>query len=276
MFRRFILAGAVALTVALAGSAIAAERATLVLRSGERVSGELVDLGGTGFTFRVNGKERSFARNEVARIEFRGDATLTSEQESQIKSGQHAVVLTDGSIITGRLSDIGGSTPLKITMDTPSGQRDFGSNQIRAIHFVRPSSTSSTGTSGSGSVAGIPSGSGIVVPGNQTWVDTGITVREGQQVTFNARGEVQLSNDRSDRANPSGSLKGRKPAGGPLPGELAGALIGRIGPMAPFGVGGGTQTIRMPASGRLFLGINDDQVADNQGGFRVQVTPQGR
>ena len=55
MFRRFILTGLVALTVALAGSAIAAEKATLVLRSGERISGELVDLGGVGFTFRVKG-----------------------------------------------------------------------------------------------------------------------------------------------------------------------------------------------------------------------------
>ena len=29
----------------------------------------------------------------------------------------------------------------------------------------------------------------------------------------------------------------------------------------------------MPANGQLFLGINDDHMADNSGGFRVQVDP---
>jgi len=270
MIRRFILAGVAALTLALASSAVAAEKATLVLRSGERISGELVDLGGVGFTFRVNGQQRTFKRNEVARIEFRGDTALP--QGAQVSGGQHAVVMTDGTVVVGRLSDIGGSTPLKLTVDTPSGRRELSSNQVRAIHFVSPGSGSEATT---GSTPGIPEGTGIVVPGNQRWIDTGITVREGQQVSFNARGEIQLSTDSGDRANPSGSLKQRRGVG-PLPGELAGALIGRVGPMAPFGIGISATNIRMPASGRLFLGINDDEVGDNQGAFRVDVSPLGR
>jgi hypothetical protein len=32
----------------------------------------------------------------------------------------------------------------------------------------------------------------------------------------------------------------------------------------------------MPASGQLFLGINDDDVNDNQGGFRVNIQRSGR
>jgi hypothetical protein len=271
MIRRFILTGVAALTLALASSAVAQDRATLVLRSGERISGDLVDLGGVGFTVMVNGQKRTYKKGEVARIEFSGDATLP--QGAQVPAGQSAVVLTNGSVVTGSLYDISGKAPLKITLDTPSGQRELSSNQIRAIHFVRPSN-GSIGTGGGGSSIGEPGGAGILVPANQRWIDTGITVREGQQVSFNARGEVQLSADSSDKANPSGSLKGRKGVG-PLPGELAGALIGRVGPMAPFGVGMTAMNVRMPASGRLFLGINDDEVGDNQGGFRVQVTPQG-
>ena len=58
-----------------------------------------------------------------------------------------------------------------------------------------------------------------------------------------------------------------------LIGALAGALIGRIGNGAPFGIGNQT-SVPMPASGELYLGINDDQVADNTGGFVVDVKPQ--
>ena len=30
----------------------------------------------------------------------------------------------------------------------------------------------------------------------------------------------------------------------------------------------------MPADGRLFLGVNDDEVSDNQGEFTVDVRPE--
>ena len=269
MIQRFILTGVATLTLAVASSALAQERATVVLRSGERIAGELVDHNASGFTVSVKGKNRTYRQNEVARIEFGGDGTLPAG--TAVSGGQHAAVMTDGTVVVGRLHDIGGRRPLTITMDTPSGMRKINSNQIRALHLVSPSGTQAT----TGSSAGIPGGTGIIVPGNQRWTDTGITVREGQQVSFNARGEIQLSGDSGDRANPSGSLKQRRGVG-PLPNELAGALIGRVGPMAPFGIGMAAQNIRMPASGRLFLGINDDEVGDNQGAFRVDVSPRGR
>ena len=123
MFRRFILTGIAALTLALASSAIAQEQATIVLRSGQRVSGQLVDLGGVGFTVLVNGDKRTYKRDEVASIEFRGAAPLPAN--AQVGAGQHAAVMTDGSVVVGRLYDIGGKSPLKITMDTPSGQREL-------------------------------------------------------------------------------------------------------------------------------------------------------
>lgn len=65
--------------VALFGLAIglpvhAQEAATLVLRNGERQSGELVDLGGSGFAMRVGGQDRTFPANDVAAVEFVGGA----------------------------------------------------------------------------------------------------------------------------------------------------------------------------------------------------------
>ena len=56
-----------------------------------------------------------------------------------------------------------------------------------------------------------------------------------------------------------------------MPQVLAGALIARIGTAAPFGVGDQRQIIA-PASGQLFLSVNDDHLADNHGWFKVRVT----
>jgi hypothetical protein len=56
-----------------------------------------------------------------------------------------------------------------------------------------------------------------------------------------------------------------------MPQTLAGALIGRVGPTRMFGIGDQTTALDMPADGRLFIGINDDNVDDNQGEFRVDV-----
>jgi hypothetical protein len=36
-----------------------------------------------------------------------------------------------------------------------------------------------------------------------------------------------------------------------------------------FMIGDSGQSIRMPASGELFLGVNDDHFPDNQGSFEV-------
>jgi hypothetical protein len=81
---------------------------------------------------------------------------------------------------------------------------------------------------------------------------------------------VQLSGDANDVASPAGSKAGRKAPGAPLPTELAGALIARIGTGQPFALGN-LQTSRMPASGQLFLGVNDDGLDDNKGEFRVEI-----
>src|SRR4051812_19417803 len=64
MLKRTILALAVT-ALAFTGVAQAQENATLTLRSGDKVSGQLVDLGGVGFTVRVNGAERQIPTGEV-------------------------------------------------------------------------------------------------------------------------------------------------------------------------------------------------------------------
>ncbi len=73
----------------------------------------------------------------------------------------------------------------------------------------------------------------------------------------------------ADRAEAAGHGDKRVP-GAPLPQVFAGALIGRVGNGAPFGVGNQT-SIRAPGNGPLFLGINDDNVGDNAGQFQVSI-----
>jgi hypothetical protein len=270
MLKRMILAAAA--VCAFAVGAQAQENATIVLRSGEKVTGQLVDMGGSGFTVRVNGQDRQLGSNDVAVIDFTGSGELSGEDWSKIGEGP-AIVLRNGQTVSGRLSDIGGTAPLRITVSTSTGNRDFTSSEVGRIVLSRPSST--VATSGSANTPGVPEGPGIAVVGNQNWTPTGLTVRQGERITFTATGEVRLSTDAADVAKPDGASSQRKSQTAPLPGVFAGALIARVGNGSPFPIGA-QQTVTMPANGQLFLGINDDHTSDNQGGFRVNVQRQGR
>lgn len=109
----------------------------------------------------------------------------------------------------------------------------------------------------------------LVVRGNEPWIDTGAVVRSGETIRFSATGSVQLSDDPQDVADPAGSRKGRLASNAPLPAQPAGALIGRIGDSV-FLIGGNAD-VRMPASGRLYLSVNDDHLPDNNGELRVTM-----
>ncbi len=267
MFKRTILALSVA-ALSIPGVALAQENATLTLVNGDRVSGQLVDMGGVGFTVRVNGQDRQIPTNDVAVIDFTG-GSMSDADWSKKSEGQQLLWLKNGDTINGTLYDISGTAPLKITFRTSSGERDFSSSDIGRIVLARPSNAVAT----SGSLTA-PTGSGISVSPKQQWTSTGMTVRRGEVLSFSTSGEVQLSNDSSDRSTAAGSRSGRRATGAPLPNALAGALIGRIGNGQPFGIGDQT-TVPMPAAGQLFLGINDDGLDDNQGELRVQITRTG-
>lgn len=268
MFKRTVLALAVA-GLAVSGVLQAQENATLLMRSGERISGQLIDMGGVGFTIRVSGQERQIPTNDVAVIDFTGDAA--NIDWSRIPEGTHVVTLRNGQNINGQLYDISGAAPLKITLRTSEGEREFSSSEIGRIALARP-----TAVAQPGSVATSGSGAGMVVSARQQWTPTGFTVRRGEVILLQTTGEIQIGPDATnDAATPSGVRNQRFAAGAPLPQTLAGALIGRVGNGRPFGIGTAT-SIPMPDSGQLFLGINDDNLSDNQGEFRVQISRQQR
>ena len=111
----------------------------------------------------------------------------------------------------------------------------------------------------------------FTVPGNRLWTPTNIRVNQGDRVRIEANGEIQFSSNATDRAGTAGSLAQKFTAGAPLPKAFVGALIGRIDNGRPFGIGDQTSLV-MPASGILYLGVNDDIVTDNSGQFQVLVS----
>jgi hypothetical protein len=99
--------------------------------------------------------------------------------------------------------------------------------------------------------------------------DTGIDVRRGQEIRFEASGKVRWGPDRRD--GPNGEGGEHYNAKRPMPNRAGAALIGRIGRGDDWFFVGEGETIRARDSGRLYLAVNDDFLQDNSGAFHVMV-----
>ena len=111
----------------------------------------------------------------------------------------------------------------------------------------------------------------IIVDSTERWTDTGINVRAGQTLVFTAEGRILMSDAPNDFATASGgSTTGRHAANAPVPSAPAGGLIARVDNGEAVYVGD-RRALRVPRSGRLFLGVNDDHLADNRGQYRVTI-----
>ena len=110
------------------------------------------------------------------------------------------------------------------------------------------------------------------VAANVAWTDTGIDVQDGQVVYFTTHdGDIQWR--RGDHARAGGDPSAPYDRNRPIPGRPIGALIGKIGARSSdyFFIGDNEGPMRLRGGGRLFLGINDSNVTDNQGAYRVTV-----
>jgi hypothetical protein len=270
---RWSAAPAIALTFLVSAAPVSAQTATVVLKSGEKHTGQnpwtRVDKG--EFSLRKSQHdELRVPIDQVAYVDFGG----TADSPVSLSGSQNAVVLRNGTVVKGQLVEMAHTTQndpsteyLVVIRDENGQEKRYPGNQVGRVYFAGGASAVNTN-------AQATSGSGIVVSGRQRWTSTGITVTRGQNVGFNATGEIQLSTDSNDMAGTAGSKAQRYAAGAPLPREFAGALIGRIGTNGqPFAIGNLT-SVTMPAAGVLFLGVNDDALDDNQGEFRVEITPR--
>ena len=109
-----------------------------------------------------------------------------------------------------------------------------------------------------------------IVSADVAWNDSGIDVRAGQTIYFEAQGQVRWGRDRRD--GPAGERNSPSNPNRPIGNRNAAALIGKIGSGNDlFFIGDETGPVRVRTSGRLYLGINDDVLTDNSGNFRVVV-----
>jgi hypothetical protein len=255
-------------------------RATVLLRNGDRVEGLLEDVeNGTVFVRRSLHDQQRIGIGNVALIDFVGGASGLPETElSMARGGNHVVFLRNGTNFSGQFVDIRGGEASASTGEnhslifrTSNGEeRRVPLDSVGRIYLGNFPGATTANASTATSNEPLPTGA-MRVPGNATWVATPLSVRRGDQVRFNVTGRIQLSDDAEDMAHSAGSLRQRRAPGSPLPQNFAGALIAKVGNSAPFPIGDVTTPIPMPADGQLYLGINDDEVADNRGEYTVTM-----
>ena len=174
------------------------------------------------------------------------------------------LVLRSGRRIEGDLVSVRGSTVEFAETDGSTGR--FDRSDVARIEL------SSSRYDDDNLPGGRPSGlreKYTTVHGATQWNDTGVEVRSGMSVYFDATGRVRWGPDRQH--GPGGEGGNRYNANRPIPGRPGGALIGRIGSSDPFFIGDDKGPIRMRESGRLSLGVNDDYLQDNSGSWRVTI-----
>lgn len=272
MFRRLFLF--VTLIACAATYVIAAERATFILTDGERKSGTVVYHGDqhenliNGFVNlgTDNGAEQTFPLNQVAIIDFVGGQPPVSEL-AQLGT-EHMLVTRDGGAQQGRFVNlIGGDTLLwenlakqrqqfairdvsRVYLNAQSARIAFGYTapappaapaQDQANTARSRRSRDGSRSRADQSPAG-PTGQGttVRVDPRQEWTDSGLTVTSGDRLVFETSMPVR-------------------------------GLLGRIGNGAAFGIRTDQQTVAMRTSGRLMLGVKDDDRSTREA-FSVTVS----
>ena len=110
----------------------------------------------------------------------------------------------------------------------------------------------------------------VTVSPTAAWTDTGIDVRAGQEIYFQTWGQVTWSPNK--RVDANGTRDSKSNPARPLPTRNGGALIGRIGDRDTFLIGLDVGPFRIRQNGRLYLGVNDDNLEDNAGFYYVVVS----
>ena len=181
------------------------------------------------------------------------------------------LVLRDGTRISGELLGMrNGVIEFEERRGFGRGRRiEVDRDEVARIEF-EPSRTVGRDFASTGRPGGLRERQ-VKVTANAPWTDSGIDVRRGQLIFFEASGEVRWGRDRRD--GPAGEKNSPSNPGRPLPNRPAAALIGKVGATSAdyFLIGEEEGGIRMRDNGRLFLGVNDDFLADNGGSFRVVV-----
>lgn len=268
-----VFAGIVAVALAIGPVMSAQVPVTITLRSGETRTATLVDLGARGFEVTVNGAQQFIPKDQVAIVDFGGTVNPQASWFNGMTT--NLVVFKNGDTLLTELTDVGGTSPLILRVNSGQGERELSSNDVARIYLVAPAGIGSTTGAVSGGVQGDGS---VAVNAADPWTSTGINVRTGDMLRFQVSREIRFGPGANDIATADGNANAD--AGTTLFRRLpvtslpVGGLIGKVGNGRAFSIGSAPQLIRMPANGTLFLGINDLTFNDNSGWFRVVISRQ--
>lgn len=284
--------------LALSAAQAFAQSATVVMRNGDRVRADVIDMG-RSFTLNVNGQTRSVPIGDIVLFDFAGDGrNVTWDEVSKVNAANGGyVIMRNGEQFNASLQDFTGKPLIavfsngrrsnigdiaRIYLGSVSNVAGFPApptNPTVAPNDPMPETPGSFRGRGRGRggdayrdrSAAPANARSVVVPSNVLWTNTGFNVSRGQYLRFEPSGEIRLSTNGEDIGRAAGALDGRKADRATIPTIPVGALIGRVGNGQPFSIGDTTMAFDMPDNGRLFLGVNDDHVQDNSGNYVVKV-----
>ena len=283
--------------LALSAAQAFAQSATVVMRNGERVQAEVRDMSRV-FSLRVNGQPRQVPIGDIVLLDFTGNGRDVSADElTRANAANGYVVMKNGETFSASLQDLTGDPLIAVftngrraslgevsriylgsVSNVPGFPTQSASNPSVAPNNPMPETPGRMRGRGRGNRDAYADRSSapanartVVVPGNVQWTNTGFNVNRGQYLRFEPSGEIRLSTNGDDMSRAAGSASGRTAPNATIATIPIGALIGRIGNGAPFSIGDTTNAFEMSASGRLFLGVNDDHVQDNSGNYVVKV-----
>ncbi len=271
----------IALIAAISGYALAAERAHFILTNGEKKSGSIAAHGDQHENL-INGylnlaqdgaNDVTLPLGQVAVIDFAGGNPGQDELVQLPAGSAQALVLRSGPPQAGRFVNmVNGDTLL---WDNLGGQRQrFALRDVSRIYLDVESArrifhAPERPVAAAPAAPGGPSTS-VRVDAKQPWTDSGLTVNQGDRIMIQASGQIAYGQSAGQTAGPEGGTERR--GNYPDPNVPVGTLLGKIGNSAPFAIGSQNQPVTMPASGRLLLGVNDNELGDNSGFFLAVIT----
>lgn len=220
---------------------------TIRLKDGSTIKGRITGFSGGKFTVAVGDgarrKEFSFAANEIESIVFdRSDALdrNAGNINSSVKTGDDA-----------------------ITVDNPPTQEPVA---VRA----EPKIIQTNSATDRSPIKPIVINVNVLADGTSNgWTNSGWVVKKGQKIRITGEGEVSLG--RGQKSGPGGqyALEDSKKLLSSVP---TGALIAVIGDdNNDFIYIGADREFTAARDGTLFLGLNEGNLDDNSGSFKVKV-----
>ena len=213
---KWIASAVVAVAMLSVGAVRAEERVTVQLRSGEKIAGNLDALNNGLIYLRMSfAEQRKIPVGDVALIDAVGGASGLPETElREARGNEHVLFLKGGESHKGTLIGIHGGEgsaepdkPRVYEFRLTSGDvRRFEGARFGRVYLGRyPDATTATPALPLPSPV-VPAGA-IRVPASATWVSTGVRVARGERVAFVTTGEVQLSDNGTDRAGSAGATR---------------------------------------------------------------------